>query len=100
MGGTDQFLVSRNIMVLAKSPYSWKALFDSRPRTVEFHDEVIFQSKFPRDQSSKINFYHVLSRVMNAMEIGKTVVLHNTDELYDSLYGLLRSTNIFLCNPS
>ena len=84
--GTDQFLVSRNIMVLARSSHSWKALFDSS--TLKYDVTMIFGSNFARDRASKISFFHCLNRIINAMEAGAIVVLHNTDELYDSLYGM------------
>ena len=38
---------------------------------------------------SSITFYANLNRVMNCMETGKTVVLHNLEDIHESLYDML-----------
>eukprot|EP01084_Bolivina_argentea_P309818 535943_1 len=85
--GTDNFMISRHCMIITESAHSWQVLLDQS--VLSHSDTFIFGSEFNRDKSSSITFYANLNRVMNCMETGKTVVLHNLDEIHESLYDML-----------
>ena len=61
---------------------------DRRPLT-------IFGSKFPADLEYKQICYNI-NTVKTAMEMGRTVILLNLDELYESLYDALNQYYSFL----
>ncbi|ETO22336.1 hypothetical protein RFI_14862 [Reticulomyxa filosa] len=78
----------RNIMLITESPFLWKILFDSGIILMD-SAEVIFGSRFVGDVVSTQYLYHVIEKVRNAMNTGKTCVLLKLERLYDSLYDVL-----------
>ena len=87
LSGTDNFIISRHCVIITESEHSWQVLLDQNVLSPD--DAFFFGSEFARDKASNITFYVNVNRVMNCMETGKTVVLHNLDEIHESLCDML-----------
>ncbi len=72
-------MISRHCMIITESAHSSQVLLDCD--VLSHSDTFIFGSEFTKDKTSSITFYNNLNRVMNCMETGKTVILHNLDDI-------------------
>ncbi|ETO01473.1 hypothetical protein RFI_35967, partial [Reticulomyxa filosa] len=83
----DDLMVSRHCMIISENCYSWQLLLEYN--ILNFNQVFLFRSYFPQDKYSNIANYNQLNKIIDCMDTGKTVILHNLDSIYESLYDML-----------
>ncbi|ETO00144.1 hypothetical protein RFI_37315 [Reticulomyxa filosa] len=77
----------RHCMLICKTPSSWQMLLDHN--VLQYTNTVyLFESKFAADTTTMTNYDH-LHKIINCMEMGKTVVLYNLKGIHECLYDML-----------
>eukprot|EP01083_Nonionella_stella_P310494 1103256_1 len=87
---SDNFSLSRHVMVITEFTNSWNVLLDLH--CLSYDNVFIFGSDFERDKS---NIYLYLNHVKNCMETGQTLILIHLDEIHESLYDMLNQRYVF-----
>ncbi|ETO14264.1 hypothetical protein RFI_23106, partial [Reticulomyxa filosa] len=84
---SNGLMVSRHCMVISEKYYSWQLLLEYD--ILNYNQVFLFGSYFPQDMYSNITSYNQLNKIIDCMNIGKTVILHNLESIYESLYDML-----------
>ncbi|ETO08631.1 hypothetical protein RFI_28755 [Reticulomyxa filosa] len=79
--------IHRHCMVISDENYSWQSLLDYG--ILNYKHIFLFGSCFPHDTYSNIANYSYLNKIIDCMDTGKTVILNNLDNIYESLYDML-----------
>ncbi|ETO08602.1 hypothetical protein RFI_28787, partial [Reticulomyxa filosa] len=74
--------VHRHCMVISEEHYSWQLLLDYG--ILNYDHVFLFGSCFPHDTYSNINNYNHLNKIIDCMDTGKSVVLRNLDDIYET----------------
>ncbi|ETO32647.1 hypothetical protein RFI_04471, partial [Reticulomyxa filosa] len=67
--------------------YSWQLLLEYN--ILNYDQVFLFGSYFPQDKYSNITNYNQLNKIIDCMDTGKTVILHNLESIHESLYDML-----------
>ncbi|ETO05001.1 hypothetical protein RFI_32395, partial [Reticulomyxa filosa] len=84
---SDDLMVSRHCMIISEEYYSWQLLLEYN--ILNFNQIFLFGSYFPQDKYSNISNYNQLNKIIDCMDTGKTVILHNLKSIHESLYDML-----------
>ncbi|ETO02675.1 hypothetical protein RFI_34743, partial [Reticulomyxa filosa] len=83
----DSLQIHRHCMIISDENYSWQSLLDYG--VLNYKHIFLFGSCFPHDTYSNIANYSYLNKIIDCMDTGKTVILNNLDNIYESLYDML-----------
>ncbi|ETO07994.1 hypothetical protein RFI_29398, partial [Reticulomyxa filosa] len=83
----DDLMMSRHCMIISEKYYSWQLLLEYN--ILNFNQVFLFRSDFPQDKYSNITNYNQLNKIIDCMDTGKTVILHNLESIYESLHDML-----------
>ncbi|ETO29819.1 hypothetical protein RFI_07303, partial [Reticulomyxa filosa] len=83
----DDLIASRHCMVISERTLFLAITFGID--ILNYSQVFLFGSYFPQDMYSNITSYNQLNKIIDCMDTGKTVILHNLESIYESLYDML-----------
>ncbi|ETN98551.1 hypothetical protein RFI_38946 [Reticulomyxa filosa] len=84
---SNDLMVTRHCMIISEKHYSWQLLLEYN--ILNYDHVFLFGSYFENDTCSNISNYNQLNNIIDHMDTGKTVILSNLEDIYESLYEML-----------